>query len=439
MRNIVKKQLIFIFVTFIALFSNIHLGNAQDITSLYASSFSVRPWVITGLNGFQFLTEGTLDKDTYVDEQLPNSDNIAGTAYGNMPIFNVGWFYSTNWFRYRSFLAYPLINASTKYLYDNNSGRYLGLHIDDIDNANTGVLLEVYETSNFDETHLTWNTQPALGNFLGFLNVTTSTVLFPLNDHRYIALIEHDASYSDNNHTSFYSTNVNDVYFPIYNGKPLPQIGILTSKINQIGKYLSIQTNQDNDHFITYPSDFSEMRLNIGDRIVLNYNSSSSHIINLDCFSGQFNKLEVPLTSEGNNNFADFTRNIIINTSIDINKMQISGNLNDGNRFYLKSVEIIRPTFSLTEIDITTILFLVILSGSAIVVASIIYTYFSRKEKMRPPILRCVSKRLENCTDEYGRIYTNEYGQDYVDPFGRSLRKVESNTPNEHFEPYELD
>lgn len=296
-------------------------------TNLYAANFSSQAWSLTPSSGLYSIY--TPWRNIGADSYVWSHGSFANTNYGSaaeLKVFSEGT-------TARAYVA----TGHGAYLDTNCSQSTYELYMYNLyyNQYNPFFDLNVSKTTVFDESTITWNTAPAIGNYLANLAYSPTInqyYTFTINNRTdYLALTTIQQGWSQD----FFA-------YSRETGNP-PQVWQVLGKQGNATALLYAQTNTTETLALDSPV-FPAINLQVGDRIVVTYNSTSDHQLNFNLKHGGSTVNALVLSSGENHYYATQNKTYLVTSAITLDQLEFSGMFDAGNNLQIVNISIERPT-----------------------------------------------------------------------------------------------
>jgi hypothetical protein len=298
-------------------------------SSLYTDNFATNTgWVLTTpASGTWIDFPVTVTSAAYVYKLNPT------TNYGTSTVLNVRNDLPVHTYDQWSYVQKPVASSSSYLIESLSTTQDFSIN----GFATSGSNVEVYGTTIFDESTVTWNTKPAAGASLGTFVPsfgspqwrTMSTIAFS----DYILLCGTGANAISGVFSSDDASS-NKPFFTYY-----------TNKSSYAAGHFYIQTDATESLTLNSPT-FSTLNLQANDRVRVTFSTTSAHQINLLTNNGGTTVTTRELVAEGNTNFDSQTRTFTLTGAETLTGLNLTGTFDDTKNLQVTGITIERPVVS---------------------------------------------------------------------------------------------
>ena len=191
-------------------------------------------------------------------------------------------------------------------------------------------VIHVYNTSNFDESTITWNNQPVSGNYHTSISPSVGWQYLDIGTPEYYyEFIDNDTLFDQ---TKFYSSEKSGYE---------PRIIHHLSKNYQGSGILYCQTNETETITLRSPNNLS-LTLQEGDKIEVKFNTSSTNRIDFNLRNNSIQQANYILSSQGNGDFSNRIKTFTVSSNMSVDQMEFTGSFIDTKNLIVDYVRIIR-------------------------------------------------------------------------------------------------
>lgn len=268
--------------------------------------------------------------------------------------------------------------------------------------------ISMYETTIFDETVLTWNTKPILGDF-----VKTQSVIgakrWNVTGRQYVAFTCPGMSCD----VEVYSDDA------LFNPQSKPYVYYKYDKYAVEDGMYTVQTNITTEIFsLTRSVSPVPILMNNGSRVTIKFNTTSTHSINVELGSSL-----LEIIPEGNDDFGYQKKTLYLTRPEDFTQIRVVGGLGNEEYFQLDHLKFdnctsciydttVEDLAGLKPVYLIIIIVVSVAGGGGILFFVIQLRENKKKDKMRQQKLLKACQESGNVDSISCRKYQEDYGRD---------------------------